>query len=173
MGLTGALILGPVYGLVGGVIGAIFYGLSHKIIKTKTTPNQGIRLSARNTVFGGLFLGLSLGLIFGLIFELSYGLELVEWLRLGLNIGLIGALWYGGLDIIQHYTLRLILIIQGHTPRHYTQFLDDAADLIFLQKVGGGYRFIHRLLLEHFAAMGIEGEGEVTVQPPKRRRGRV
>ena len=34
-----------------------------------------------------------------------------------------------------------------------TGFLDYAARLVFLQKVGGGYIFIHRLLLEHFAAM--------------------
>jgi hypothetical protein len=34
------------------------------------------------------------------------------------------------------------------------RFLDYAAkDLNFLQKVGGGYIFIHRMLLEHFAAM--------------------
>jgi len=27
-----------------------------------------------------------------------------------------------------------------------------------LQKVGGGYIFVHRYLLEHFAAMDVEGE---------------
>ena len=42
--------------------------------------------------------------------------------------------------------------------RDYARFLDHAADLIFLQKVGGGYRFIHRLLLEHFAEMPGEGK---------------
>jgi hypothetical protein len=48
---------------------------------------------------------------------------------------------------------RSILITQGRTPRVYSRFLDYAADRIFLQKVGGGYRFIHRLLREHFADM--------------------
>jgi hypothetical protein len=43
-------------------------------------------------------------------------------------------------------------------PRDYARFLDHAADLIFLQKVGGSYRFIHRLLLEHFAEMPGEGK---------------
>jgi hypothetical protein len=66
--------------------------------------------------------------------------------------------FYGGLDFIQHYTLRLILVIQGHTPRNYAGFLDYTVDRIFLQKVGGGYRFIHRLLLEHFAEMGETGK---------------
>ena len=34
--------------------------------------------------------------------------------------------------------MRLILLIQGHTPRNYARFLDYAVDRIFLQKVGGG-----------------------------------
>lgn len=37
--------------------------------------------------------------------------------------------------------------LQGYTPRNYARFLDYANDRVFLQKVGGGYRFIHRLLL--------------------------
>ncbi|NEO16045.1 MULTISPECIES: hypothetical protein [unclassified Moorena] len=36
---------------------------------------------------------------------------------------------------------------------NYARFLDYAADRIFLQKVGGGYIFIHRMLMEHFAQM--------------------
>ncbi len=47
----------------------------------------------------------------------------------------------------------------GHTPLDYVRFLDYAAkDLNFLQKVGGGYIFIHRILLEHFAAMEDAGK---------------
>lgn len=76
-----------------------------------------------------------------------------------LFFGIIAALWYGGLDVIKHYTLRAILIYQGHTPRKYADFLDDAAKLIFLQKVGGGYRFIHRLLRDHFAEKWKEEQG--------------
>lgn len=134
---------------IGGLIGVIFSGLSREITETKSVPNQGIWLSIRNAIFGGLIVGLIGFLLFGLEDELIVGLIL--GLILGPLFGLIGALWYGGLDVIQHYTLRLILIIQGHTPANYARFLDYAADRIFLQKVGGGYRFIHRLLLEHFA----------------------
>jgi len=38
----------------------------------------------------------------------------------------------------------------------YAQFLDYASDRIFLQKVGGGYVFIHRLILEHFAQIELK-----------------
>jgi hypothetical protein len=146
---------GLFFGLISGTIGAVFNGLSHEIIETKTTPNQGIWLSLRNAIFGGLIVGLSLGmmvgLLFGLLYELFYGLNI--GLNIGLILGLIGALWYGGLDLIQHYTLRLILIILGHTPGNYARFLDYAAERIFLRKVGGGYIFIHRSLMEYFASL--------------------
>jgi hypothetical protein len=69
----------------------------------------------------------------------------------------------GGQDVIQHYTLRFILYWRGHTPLRYVNFLDYAARLVFLQKVGGGYIFIHRLLLDHVAAMRIpEKENALT-----------
>jgi hypothetical protein len=45
-------------------------------------------------------------------------------------------------------------------PWNYARFLDHCCDRIFLQKVGGGYIFIHRLLMEHFAAMQFEERGK-------------
>ena len=44
-------------------------------------------------------------------------------------------------------------------PWNYARFLDYAAEeLNFLQKVGGGYIFVHRYLLEYFAAMELPGQ---------------
>jgi hypothetical protein len=69
-------------------------------------------------------------------------------------IGTIGSLVIGGgKACIQHLILRCLLSLGGNTPWNYAQFLDCAAERIFLQKVGGGYIFVHRLLLEHFATM--------------------
>jgi len=136
-------------GLIGGLSGASFSGLTREIVETKSNPNQGIKLSMRNSLFGGVFVGLIV--IVGL--ACVQAVTIINVWFFGSIIGMIGALWYGGLDVIQHYTLRLILIIQSHTPANYARFLDYAVDRIFLQKVGGGYRFIHRLLLEHFAEM--------------------
>ncbi len=33
------------------------------------------------------------------------------------------------------------------------RFIDYAAECILLRKVGGGYIFVHRLLLEYFASL--------------------
>jgi hypothetical protein len=68
--------------------------------------------------------------------------------------GIAAALWYGGFDAIQHLTLRFMLRRRGCIPKRYDEFLDYAARLIFLQKVGPAYLFVHRQLLDYFAATG-------------------
>jgi hypothetical protein len=41
----------------------------------------------------------------------------------------------------------------GSLPLRLVPFLDECAERIFLRKVGGGYIFVHRLLMEHFASL--------------------
>ena len=72
------------------------------------------------------------------------------WAATGLAFGFAAG---GGEALIKHVLLRLILTCSGVTPWNYSRFLDYATASIFLQKVGGGYLFIHRLLLEHFASL--------------------
>ena len=71
----------------------------------------------------------------------------------GLMCGLICGLNRGGSTVIKHYALRLILWLNGYTPFKFVTFLDHCARLILLKKVGGGYIFIHRMLLEYFAEL--------------------
>jgi len=142
---------------LGVIAGAIYQGFSSRISETKSLPNQGIKLSMRNAIISGLTFGLVFGIMHVLIwvaFERPAKTVLNAGLFSFLNFFIITAIWYGGLDFLLHYVLRLMLYLEGNTPRRYAHFLDYAASLIFLQKVGGGYIFIHRLLLEHFAEMG-------------------
>jgi hypothetical protein len=78
----------------------------------------------------------------------------------GLGVGLLGALGVGlgagGEACLRHVVLRLWLVRDGSTPWNYVGFLNYAAERIQLRKVGGGYAFIHRMLLEHFAARHVE-----------------
>jgi hypothetical protein len=138
-------------------LGSMLGGIKSRTIETKSFPNQGISRSVRNAVIGGLFSGFIVGLIFLLLGMLREGL--VFGVKVGLSYFIIagtvfGLLVYGGLDVIKHYTLRPILWQQGYAPLNYEKFLDYAAKLIFLRRVGGGYIFIHRMLLEHFATRG-------------------
>ncbi len=90
-------------------------------------PNQGIQSSGWNALRVGLVAGLGPGLIVGL--------------------------GYGGLDYLLHYFLRYALWSAKVVPWNYSRFLDYAAERILLHKVGGGYIFVHRLLLDYFASL--------------------
>jgi len=100
-------------------------------------------------LIGGLLGGLGVGLGIGLV--------------MGLGVGLTTGLRYGGRACLQHLVLRLAPRYHGSIPRHYADFLDYAAERLFLRRVGGGYLFIHRLLQDDFAARYTES-GDVVNQ---------
>jgi hypothetical protein len=57
---------------------------------------------------------------------------------------------------MEHFALRFALYFTNAVPWNYTRFLNHCTDRRLLQRVGGHYRFIHRLVQEHFAAMPLE-----------------
>ncbi|MBW4545934.1 MAG: NACHT domain-containing protein [Symplocastrum torsivum CPER-KK1] len=146
-----------VLGLIAGLTYGLTNGLGGSEIETKTIPNQAIWMSAMSAkifgLVGGLIGGIVGGLSSGLVGDLTVGI--IDGLIIGLVVGLIGG---GGLACIKHFTLRLILYFNNYIPWNYACFLDYAAERIFLQKVGGGYIFTHRMLMEHFAQMELEVE---------------
>lgn len=135
-------------------------GFYDAIIENKTRPNQGIKFSLINSIYTGYYSGLYAGLVTGLVTGLTvWFITIIEAVEVGLTswivIGLIVGLNRGLGDVIKHYALRLVLWRSGKTPRQFIPFLDYCAKLILLKKVGGGYIFIHRMLLEYFAKLGI------------------
>jgi hypothetical protein len=144
-GLKDTLLFGGMGLLVGGVMSRISGDLMDKHIHQM--PNEGILRSARYAVMSGLIVmlagsgcvGLSTGPVEGLFF--------------GLIVGIIIGFINGGIACIQHLLLRVRLWYERVIPWNYSLFLDYAAERILLRKVGGGYIFIHRLLLEYFAQL--------------------
>ena len=126
---------------------------------THTMPNQGIRDSARNCVIGlpiGLAIIVSSITLPILVFthNLHYLIySLFYYVPESMIVILILVLMNGGYTCIQHVVLRIILRFNGDAPWNYPHFLDYTAERILLRKVGGGYIFVHRLLLEYFAAL--------------------
>ena len=80
----------------------------------------------------------------------------------GLFVGLVVGLNAGGQACLKHLALRLLLVRSGSIPWNYVKFLDYAAERILLRKVGGGYTFLHRMLLEYFAVRYDESSVEAT-----------
>ena len=58
--------------------------------------------------------------------------------------------------------LYFFFVQNSSAPWNYPAFLDYAAERVFLRKVGGGYMFIHRMLLEHFALLEAKEVTEAT-----------
>jgi eukaryotic-like serine/threonine-protein kinase len=141
-------------GGLGGLLGAGKEGLKGTSIPGTALPNQGIALSVRSALLRGLLVGGSFGLTMWLGFLRTAGPSgaLNGALVVGLLFGTLAAVGGGLLDVVQHYTLRAVLAARGYAPLNYSRFLDYAARLVLLQRAGGGYLFIHRLLLEHFVA---------------------
>jgi hypothetical protein len=152
-GLPFGLPFGPILVLIFGLFSGLVGGFTDRVKADKASPNQGIKLSQKNSLIAFLLISLTVGVIFGLIFGLIVGLSnmLTAGLIGGLIFGLIAGLNRGGSAVIKHYALRLILWLSGNTPFKFIKFLDDCARLILLKKVGGGYIFIHRMLLDYFA----------------------
>lgn len=73
----------------------------------------------------------------------------------------------GGAAFAQHFVLRGLLWRAGDIAFNYVRFLDYAAERILLRKVGGGYMFIHRLLLEHFADLPAEAPPSAHASPTR------
>jgi hypothetical protein len=171
-----ALVGGLTFGLIVWLGFAFVTGFSMNLLddRNRSHPNQGMWQSARNGVIGGLSFGLlgglPIGLLNGLISWLDTDLQnervdgLAIGLAYGLSLGLVGGLQRGWGACIVHIILRLMLWRTGAVPLNIVHFLDYATERILLHKVGGGYIFIHRLLLEYFA--GLEPSAPVARPEP-------
>jgi len=148
-GLVDGLFYGLIYGLTSVLFSGVFNGLNVKQLSQITYPGQKLVFSAKNFLF--VFIVVA---VFEGVFALISGS--IALLIGAIIVGMLFGLNYGGMFLIQHYTLRLILARNNLLPWRLVPFLDHCVDLIFLRRVGGGYIFVHRLLMEHFAEMYVE-----------------
>ncbi|MEI6270136.1 MAG: NACHT domain-containing protein [Methylococcaceae bacterium] len=131
--------------------GIIIGGLRVKALETVTTPNQGIKSCIKNSVRA-----LVISAIFAALFTVAALVYVPSWILLIPSFWLTAiwlAFWFGAQDAIYHGTLRVLLAQSKAAPLKIAHFLDYGVKLGFLKKAGGSYEFIHRTLLEHFAAM--------------------
>lgn len=175
------LILGPVTGLMLGLLFGIVVGSTYGLMSgleiefdpRPAAPGRGMHTSRKNALLAGTTGGLLFGGIVWLLFGLGYGLTKpitdslvgalgsppIYWphaaiedvLTSMLVSGLIIGSQFGGGAYLRHQILRLLLASSGCTPRDYVRFLEHATGLILLSRRGGGYEFVHRTLLDHFA----------------------
>ena len=163
IGLLIGLIGEPYFGLIIGAVVMFLGRLRVQRVEETTFPGQRLVFTAKNFVLIFLIIDLFPGLITFALVSLDSSLDIdgqIFLLGIGMFwsafVAIIIGLIYGGATLIQHYTLRLILSRNNLLPWKLIPFLDHCVDLIFLRRVGGGYIFVHRLLMEHFAEMYVE-----------------
>lgn len=167
-GLEFGLSTGLIFAFSYWIFFSLFTGLSSDTLedRQRILPNQGIQRSVSNSILvsftsvvvswiictSSYMVSHSAG--YGVNAGLSYGLKVgfTVALVVGICTGIIVGLLSGGYASIQHYTLRWLLWRSGVIPWNYTRFLDYAHKRILLQKIGGGYTFVHNLLLDYFAS---------------------
>ena len=132
-------------------VAALFSLFSPIDLPGRARPGQGVVLSAQNALLAGVAVAVSWGIPIAIINGLQGDANYLRDAAMAASAwGLAAAVWYGGLDVIEHITLRFLLRRHGYVPKNYVGFLDYATRLIFLQKVGSGYIFVHRQLLDYF-----------------------
>lgn len=149
------LILVPI---AAGISQMIENGLLRSEMRLRTFPGQGVDSSARNgRLVGGLMAG-SVAIV-SLVAAAVYAavtsgsmIAALPWIIWATGyLGLGSWLAFGGLASLQHRRLRSMLHEEGALPQDISQFLDYAAERNLVRKVGGGYTFVHALLLDYFS----------------------
>lgn len=125
-------------------------------VEQRTIPNQGIKSSAINYIIFVLIYGVmcvATITAFTWVFHRTTMANnpIIYSFAPIMIIGMFVLRKFGGAACIQHFNLRLILCLKGHIPWNYARFLDYASQRLLMKKVGGGYIFYHRMLMEHFA----------------------
>jgi energy-coupling factor transporter ATP-binding protein EcfA2 len=162
--LAAGMTSGVFGAFIGGVIGAIIGGIVSNIQPKETLldkkPNQAMRTSLKIALMFMAVTALGFGLFSFLLIHTSKQSDTYKAAgTILLLMSLLGTIWAIGMQFglsvtIYHYTLRWLLARQGSLPfrdRELINLLDYAVDRILLRRVGGGWIFVHRLLLEHLA----------------------
>lgn len=140
---------------ISGAFLTFFAGLRTIEVEDNSRPNQGIWRSMQSGLKNG-GIGAS-----GHFFPILISQIILNDIAIALLEGTYGVMWvfwwvgllFGFTPAIQHLVLRRMLHRRVGMPWNYAAFLDHAARLILLRRVGGSYTFVHRYLLEYFAAL--------------------
>jgi len=148
--------------VAGGVLMMVENALLRSDLRLRTTPGQGVDQSRRNGLMvAGLVIATTLILgavavaVAAAVTSRQAFIPAAAWLLwLALFLGAGCGLSFGFLAWLQHWRLRSILHDRGDFPDDATAFLNLAAERNLLRKVGGGYTFVHALLLDYFSRRG-------------------
>jgi hypothetical protein len=146
------------------ILGVLLSGMRMVVSVDRQKVNEGVILAIKKAFLVFVVCGGLLGVVALLLDALSdYDntgdmFALPKLLLFANPFGTFGvflptllALHYGGIDAIHHFTLRLVLAVRGDLPLNIKAVLDEGVRRGILRRVGGGYEFLHQVLVDHFA----------------------
>ncbi len=153
------LLIGLFLGFSIGLINGLIFTLKADI-ENRSKSNQGIKKLLKNVLVASV---VSLAIALPLKFFIEHVLEnIVDSTELPALVALyvLSLIWSGflaggGKVLLQHIALRIVLAWNRYAPFRYDLLLDYCTERLLLQRIGGRYRFMHRLLQDHFAQMDL------------------
>ena len=169
---------------------AVVAGIRGEAAERRIAPNQGIRTSARNAAVVAAAVAFATAIP---LLAITFGFgpppapplhtpEALEATRLwrahplaffvlielciAITLGLFAGMHRGGLVVVSHGVLRLLLAVTRRLPLRLVATLERASSHALLRKTGGGYIFVHDELREHLA--GMHAAGALGGQPEAR-----
>ncbi len=127
------------------LVGLAVLGHRSRDLQMRATPNAGIRRSAHNAAVSGALAFSAMTLLFGVSYGLEYGA------CVGLSIGTVTSLCFGGTDVAHHYVARLLLARRSLVPLRVAAHLEGAVAVGLVRRVGSGFMFMHSMLQKHLA----------------------
>ncbi len=151
---------------VGFIFGGTVFGLKRgEMIQRRVTPNEGVVRSMKSSVLIAAGFGAAGTLVAVAVISIISRISTNEWaslirtedfaLRVVMFVTMMFTLgaFAGGLDVpTKHWVLRVLLTLSEHIPFRLATKLKETSEVLLLRKVGGGFIFSHRFLLEYFAA---------------------
>jgi hypothetical protein len=175
-----------VLALTVAVVMSFVVGLEPRDSDARVRPAQGLWRAAQTGLLVGPLAGLCTGLAVGYL-AVPAMLPLVgpesELLRMAdpsaslfwtssIFVALVVAFIYGWTAVTLHFALRVVFALGPRVPLRLVPWLDRAVDRGLLRRVGGGWIFTHRTLLERFADERTSHDaGERSGQSPEPRPG--
>lgn len=126
------------------------------------TPNYGIRQTFMNALKAGVSVTVILIFFYGGFIYILEGemTSLIKAFKTSMAFGVLGFLWFGGLDVIGHYCLRFITYLDNSGPLNYIRFLEEASSLRYIRINGSGYEFMHPTVKEYFSNAHFQDIGQ-------------
>jgi DNA polymerase III delta prime subunit len=110
------------------------------------TPNYGFEEALRTAFL--------ISILFCISSFMAFQMPATYYRGITCILGFLACYCY--LPLIKHLSLRLVLWQSGTIPWNYARFLNYCTERLLLQRIGGRYRFMHKLLQEYFAKMDLE-----------------